>query len=303
MSDGTFLACDWGTTNVRAWVVGANGEAGPEREFPLGVGRLRPGEAAVRFREEIRPGMNAEALPALLCGMIGSTLGWTPVPYVDCPADLPTLARALATVQDGRAPVRIVPGLRGPGAFGGGDVMRGEETQILGWAACEPEEALRLVCHPGTHAKWAVVRDGRLERFVTAMTGELYAVLRRHGVLKTEAPADDEAAFVEGLEAAGDGGALSSRLFTARARVVADGRSAAGTSSYLSGLLIGAEVAALPALLDMPQPQEVTLIGEPALCRRYEVALARRRVETRTRDGDWAVLQGLRALEALAEGA
>ncbi len=300
MSVGAFLACDWGTTNVRAWVVGADGEAGPEREFPLGVGRLRPGEAAIRFREEIRPGMNAERLPALLCGMIGSTLGWTPVPYVDCPADLPVLAGALAVVEGGGAPVRIVPGLRGPGAFGGGDVMRGEETQILGWAADEPDDGSRLVCHPGTHAKWALVRAGRLERFVTAMTGELYDVLRRHGVLKTEAPADDERAFAEGLEAAGDGDALSSRLFTARSRVVADGRSPSGTSSYLSGLLIGADVASAPALLGVPDPRRVTLIGEPALCRRYEAALARRGVGTQTRDGDRAVLRGLRALAELA---
>ena len=297
---GPFLACDWGTTNVRAWVVGEDGAPGPERGFPLGVGRLRPGEASIRFREEIRPGMNAEGLPALLCGMIGSNLGWTPVAYVPCPTSMADLASGLVTVSGGEAPVRIVPGVRGPGAFGGSDVMRGEETQILGWAARHAPTGEHLVCHPGTHAKWAVVRDGRLKRFATVMTGELYAVLSRHGVLATDGADDDEAAFAEGVEAAGDGSALAARLFTGRTRVVADGRPASGTASYLSGLLVGADAATGPDLVGWSGDPRVTLIGEPVLCRRYRPALERRGWTVDTYDGDRAVLDGLTTLAEMA---
>lgn len=296
---GAFLACDWGTTNLRAWVISAGGSVRAQKDFPqLGVSRLQPGEAAARFRNDIRPALGAERLPALLCGMIGSTLGWTVAPYRDCPATLADLAGALVSVESD-PPVRIVPGLRGPGITPASDVMRGEETQIFGWMRLEPSRARgrHVVCHPGTHAKWALVEDGKLQRFATAMTGELFDVLRKHSVLKTEDPAEDPAAFYEGVAAAGDGGALSARLFSARGRVVADGRPANTTSEYLSGLLIGAEVAAVPALLGVPEGAPVQLVGDVALCRWYEKALARRGVESTICDGGMAVLAGLKALQ------
>ena len=195
--------------------------------------------------------------------------------------------------------MRIVPGVRGDGIAGAPDVMRGEETQVFGWLR---QDAARLsgrhvVCHPGTHAKWILVEDGRIERFITAMTGELFAVLGRHGVLKNDAPADDEAAFDAGVAAAQDGGALAARLFTARSRVVAGGEAAESTPSYLSGLLIGAEVASVPGLLGGGSGYPVVLLGDPDLCRWYERALSRRGIETSTHDGEAAALTALTALQ------
>lgn len=288
-----FLACDWGTTNLRAWRVGAGGEVEAEETYPCGVGRLEPGRAAAVFREQVRPALAAEGLPALMCGMIGSTLGWAVAPYVACPAGLEDLAAALTEVAPG---VRIVPGARTAGAFGASDVMRGEETQILGWAAAHAPSGRHVICHPGTHPKWAVVEDGRLVRFATAMSGELFDLLRRHSVLKTEAAAEDEAAFDAGAAAAGDGGALAGRLFSVRARVVADGADPESSASYLSGLLIGAEVAALPAHVGAEGYGEVVLIGAPRLCRWYARALAARGMRTTTVDGEDAALLGLTAL-------
>jgi 2-dehydro-3-deoxygalactonokinase len=294
---GAFLACDWGTTNLRAWLVDETGSVLRDRDFPLGVSRLGPGQAAARFASEVRPAMRAEGLPALMCGMIGSNLGWTVVPYRDCPADLGTLAAGVAEVGNEGPFVRIVPGLRCEGIAGAPDVMRGEETQILGWVAAKSERTVgrRVLCHPGTHAKWALVEDGRLTRFVTAMTGELFAVLGRHSVLKSEAPPNHDSAFDAGVDAAGDGGALSSRLFTARSRVVAGGEDAVTTPSYLSGLLIGAEIAAVPRLLGV-EGEPVEVLGDPALCAWYCRALARRGVAAAVHDGEAAALSGLRAL-------
>jgi 2-dehydro-3-deoxygalactonokinase len=175
--------------------------------------------------------------------------------------------------------------------------MRGEETQLLGWAARHGREAGRaLVCHPGTHAKWVRLIEGRIDHFVTAMTGELFDVLRKHSVLQVRDSDDDEAAFDDGLAAAGDGGALASRLFTARARVVGGDMPAEAVKSYLSGLLIGAEVASLPALLGAPEDEPVVLIGDPGLCRRYRRALEARGRTTTSHDGDEAALAGLKAL-------
>lgn len=293
-----FLACDWGTTNLRAWVVDEQGRAGPERELPgLGVGKLQPGEAGRVFREQVRPAMNAEELPAMLCGMVGSTLGWRVAPYAPCPAGLAEVAGHMLEVER-FPPVRIVPGVQGAGFTAAPDVMRGEETQILGWMELDESRRMgrHVICHPGTHAKWALVEDGRIVRFVTAMTGELFSVMIQHSVLRTEARPDDEAAFDEGLEAAGDGGALSARLFSTRARVVAGGAQPGSSASYLSGLLIGAEIASLPTLLDVRWDEAVALVGEPKLCRWYARALERRGVPHAFTDGDAAVLAGLSAL-------
>lgn len=296
MADPAFLACDWGTTNLRAWLVGGDGEVLAERELPLGVGKLGPGEAQARFEAEVRPALGGEGLPAILCGMIGSNLGWRPVDYVPCPAGLEDLRTALAHVADG---VRIVPGVRCEGIAGAPDVMRGEETQVFGWLL-QDEGRMRgrhVICHPGTHAKWILVEDGRIIRFITAMTGELFAVLTKNGVLKSDAPPGDEAAFDAGLAAAEDGGALAARLFTARARVVAGGEAAESTPSYLSGLLIGAETAALAQQLRGDTGYPVVLLGDANLCRWYGRALARLGHETSTHDGEAAALTALTALQ------
>jgi len=296
MCKPVLLACDWGTTNLRAWTLDAAGAVVAEKDFSLGVSKLAPGEAASRFESEVRPGLDATGLPAILCGMIGSNLGWTTVPYADCPAGLADLAASLTVVADG---VRIVPGLRCDGLAGAPDVMRGEETQVLGWLAQHPERRAgrHLVCHPGTHAKWVLVEDGRIARFVTAMTGELFAVLGRHSLLKSEAPADDAAAFDEGLAAAGRGDALAARLFTARARVVGGKAESDSTPSYLSGLLIGAEVASVPGLLG-EAPKHVALLGDAGLCARYRRALERIGVAVEAFDGEAAAIGGLFALGA-----
>jgi len=296
MAEPTLLACDWGTTNLRAWTLDARGGVVAQKEFPLGVSKLAPGEAARRFEAEVRPALDAADLPAILCGMIGSNLGWTVAPYADCPAGLTEVASRMTEAAEG---VRIVPGLRCPGIAGSPDVMRGEETQILGWLAQRPERRVgrHWLCHPGTHAKWALIDEGRIVRFVTAMTGELFAVLGQHSLLKSDAPATDDATFDEGLAAAGSGDALAARLFTARARVVGGQAPAESTSSYVSGLLIGAEVASTPQLLG-ERPARVVLLGDAFLCSRYRRALSRLGVETEVFDGQAAAIAGLFALGA-----
>jgi 2-dehydro-3-deoxygalactonokinase len=297
MRQARLLACDWGTTNLRAWTLDGQGGVVAQRDFRLGVSRLGAGEAARRFEGEVRPGLDAEGLPAVLCGMVGSNLGWTAVPYIDCPAGVAEVAGRLTAVSDS---VRIVPGLRCEGLAGSPDVMRGEETQILGWLAQHPERRTgrHLLCHPGTHAKWALIEDGRILRFVTAMTGELFAVLSQHSVLRSDAPANDDAAFDAGLAAAGDGDALAARLFTVRARVVGANAEPGSSPSYLSGLLIGAEVAAVPRLLGAA-PREVILLGDAALCARYRRALAGAGIAADVFDGESAAIAGLFALGAL----
>lgn len=296
-----FLACDWGTTNLRAWVVDDHGRPLREREFPdLGVSRLKPGEAAERFVREVRPALGADDLPAILCGMAGSTLGWAVVPYEPAPVGLDQLAARLMRVEAPGPVVRIVPGVVGEGVAGAPEVMRGEETQALGWLAGDPARRAgrRVLCLPGTHAKWVLAEDGRIIRFVTAMTGELFSVLTRHSVLRCEGGPIDSHAFAQGLAVAGDGSALAARLFTARARVVGGGDlRPQGVRSFLSGVLIGSDVASTPALLEAgPSSASVALIGDAALCGAYATAIAHMGSTAQIFDGEAAVLAGLKAI-------
>lgn len=296
-----YLAVDWGTTNVRAWRVGPSGTPLASKQFRLGVSQLEHGTAAGVFEREIRPALEAEALPALMCGMIGSDLGWRSIPYVGCPAGAHELAAQIADVSESGPAVRIVPGLSCAGVAGAPDVIRGEETQAIGWMTDAPERAagVHVLCQPGTHSKWMLIENGQIVRFLTAMTGELFDVLSHHSVLRAETDAEDGEAFDDGLAAAGDGDALSTRLFSARSRIVAGGASPDTASSYLSGLLIGAEIAATPGLLGVAPGATVVVLGAAELCARYSRALRRARYGVREQDGGETVLAGLNAFVAM----
>ena len=295
---GPILAVDWGTTNVRAWVVGPDGSVFKHQNFAVGIGGLAPGEAEQRFRHDIVPAMAAQTLPALLCGMIGSNLGWTAVRYLDCPVGLAALGAALHPVGD---QTWIVPGLRAVRPDGGPDVMRGEETQVFGWLTAAAERSIgeHLLCLPGTHTKWARISNGRIETFVTAMSGELFALLRQHSSLRVADAVDDDTAFADGLTAAGDGNALASLLFTARSRLVGGDLPAVSVQSYLSGVLIGAEVASTPALLNISPGAQIEVIGDVQLGRRYGLALERLGYRPAFTSGETAAKVGLLALHRM----
>ena len=299
MATAAFLAGDWGGTHLRAWVLDEAGQALRGAEFGFGVNRMAPGEARARFGDEVRPALGAERLPALLCGAIGSNVGWVTAPYVDCPASFEAVAAALMAVPGEDPPAWIAPGIRCPGIAGAPDVLRGEETQAFGWLAADParRRGRRLICHPGTHSKWLRIEEGRIARFVSALSGELYDVLNHHSIFKSAEPfVDDEAAFEEGLAAAGDGGDLLARLYAARGRVAGAGASQASTPSFLSGLLIGSEAASLPALIGAELGETIELIGAAPLCARYADALGRLDWTCRTHDGEAAAKAGLAAL-------
>jgi 2-dehydro-3-deoxygalactonokinase len=299
MTNPLFLAADWGTTNLRAWVIGEDGSVLAERRFPWGVGRLQRGEAEARLADTIRPELNARDLPALLCGMIGSTLGMIEVAYVECPAGLHEVAAHLTPVPGQGPQVRIAPGLRCRRLDGDPDVMRGEETKILGWVALDAarRHGRHLLLMPGTHNKWVLIEDGAVRRFVTAMSGELFELVTHHGVLKSEESSPDEPdAFAAGVDRGAEPGALAAKLFSARSRVVGGDMARSAARSYISGLLIGDEVSTLPALLGAQGGREIGLLGDEALCGYYAAALGQLGMKASRHDGDAAVISGLKAL-------
>lgn len=295
MSDTDFLAADWGTSNLRAWRLGAEGAVKAVRKFPWGVGVLQPGEAAHKLKQDIRPALGAEHLPAVLCGMVGSAMGIAVAGYADCPTGGEELARNLYRVDD---QTWIVPGLRCVRPDGYPDVIRGEETKVLGWLTLDRRRAVgdHVLCLPGTHGKWVLVRDGRIHHFMTCMSGELFSVLSEHSVLRPGAPPSDSAAFAEGLTYGAADGPLASRLFTVRARMVGQGLEAGKAASFLSGLLIGDEAAHLPPVLGLGPGAQIGLMGEAALCALYEPALRAQGFAVEEADGEAAVIAALTLL-------
>ncbi|MDQ2962383.1 MAG: 2-dehydro-3-deoxygalactonokinase [Pseudomonadota bacterium] len=272
------IAIDWGTSSARAYRLDARGRILDERSAPLGVQKVEPG----KFPEALSALLGAdvpESVPMIACGMIGSRQGWIEAPYRDCPADFDGIAAALTPVPGMR--LSIVPGLLCRDADGVPDVMRGEETQIMGalddesWAQAAP----RVVVLPGTHSKWALVEGKVIEAFATFMTGELYAVLREHSILGRLAAAGsgDGAALERGvLVSLNDAAALPHDLFSARTLALTGALAPEAVADYLSGLLLGAEVAAGRCWLERHAVTggSVILVGEAALCERYRRALA-----------------------------
>lgn len=276
------IAVDWGTSSFRAYRVDAQGEIVDRRFAARGILTVTSGGFSAVLAEEVGPWLDREPGAIFMSGMIGSRQGWIEVPYVACPASLDAIGRACGTIEweHGRR-VCIAPGLSCRDAHGVPDVMRGEETQILGAADELGGEA--VVCLPGTHSKYARVRDRRIVDFTTHMTGEAFGVLWRHSILgrlsETET-VDDDTAFDAGVDRSAEGQGLLHHLFGVRARGLFAEIPAAGLASYLSGLLIGHEIrSAAPA-------GRVSVIGEDRLARRYIRAFARCGVEARLIAGE-----------------
>jgi 2-dehydro-3-deoxygalactonokinase len=270
------VGIDWGTSNRRAYLIDASGACLAEHEDNQGMlavgGRDKFGASLAGLLEAMRLQHDIPAdVPVIMAGMVGSASGWQEVGYQDASAPLEGLPRHLAPVADpawaGRC--HIVPGYcyRDGGAV---DVMRGEETQLLGAVALGHRDGWIVL--PGTHSKWVLLRDGVIQSLATYMTGELFAMLSAGGTLSSMMSGDttDAAGFAAGLEQAARGQPLSNSLFRVRAGVVAKAAPPEQAAALASGLLIGAEFAAAAL-----QPgQGITVIGSPALAARYAAAAA-----------------------------
>lgn len=288
---GSFIAVDWGTTNRRAWRMSTEGKVEEVFEDAAGITSVPAGKfagEAAGLRERLGD------LPMLLGGMIGSNRGWYETRYVACPADQRDIAAAILWIDERTG---IVPGVCQTIASHP-DVMRGEEVQIIGGIASGVVPQTALVCLPGTHAKWACLRAGRIEAFSTWMTGEIFAILTRHSILapQLEGTAQLGPDFLAGVAASAEADPLAG-LFRVRAAGLL-GKGIEDGSSYVSGLLIGGEVRAGLALMNGNQP---FVIGQPDLCALYAAALAQLQVAGTVVDGAAAFRAGIMALiEVLA---
>ena len=285
------IGIDWGTSSARAYRLAPGGAVLERREAALGILHVAPGGFPEALRSLAGDWIAAGERQVLLAGMVGSRQGWQEAPYVPCPAGLEALAGALVRIPFAEAEVRLVPGLSAEDGAGVPEVMRGEEVQLIG--ALDEAGPDALLCLPGSHAKWVGVEHGQIAWFQTSMTGEAYAALRGHTILgrMMEGDAVPGTAFDAGVARAADPGGLLHHLFGTRTLALFGRLAPADGGSYLSGLLIGHEVAAnLPR--NGPNGGVVHLIGTGPLMALYARAIVLRGGTATLGDAD-AAARGL----------
>ncbi|UPH70335.1 2-dehydro-3-deoxygalactonokinase [Abyssibius alkaniclasticus] len=288
-----WVAVDWGTSNLRLWAMGEDGTVLEARASNAGMSGLA--------RHEFEPALLAQLqgwlpesgrLAVLACGMVGSRQGWVEARYHQVPckaAPFETLAEA--PVQSPRISVLVVPGLK---QMSPPDVIRGEETQIAGLLAAQPDFD-GVACLPGTHTKWAQISAGEVVSFCTYMTGELFALLSRGSVLRHSIAETgwDEAAFDAGLaDALARPEAIARRLFSLRAESLLTELSPLAARARLSGLLIGTELAAAKRYW---LGQNLAIIGAQEISRIYARALESQGASANLHDATGLTLAGLTA--------
>lgn len=294
-----WIAVDWGTSRLRAWAFDARGvEIGRSRS-DSGMGGLARDAFEPALSAVIGPWLAApDVTPVIACGMVGARQGWIEAPYRAVPCAPPGPAEAIrAPVHDPRMSVTILPGVSQSSPA---DVMRGEETQVAGFLAAHPDFDGTL-CLPGTHTKWVQISAGEIVSFRTVMTGDLFAALSGHTVLRhTIGAGEDAPAFLQAVaDAMARPEALTARLFSLRAEDLLAGLSRATASARASGLLIGVELAGAKGYW---LGARLAVIGSGRLADLYAEALAAQGVMPDRADADQMVLAGLTAARATMTG-
>jgi 2-dehydro-3-deoxygalactonokinase len=265
------IGIDWGTTGFRAFRMARNGTIRDRRAGPRGILNVPNGRFAETLREEVGPWLAAGEDQIVLSGMIGSRQGWKEARYLPCPAGSAEIAAALVDIEFDWAKVKLVPGLSCTDRAGVAEVMRGEETQVIGVPALLSSSG--IACLPGTHSKWVQVDGGRITDFTTHMTGETYGALRGYTILgrtMRDGPSNG-APFEAGVRRSADPGGLLHHIFGVRSLVLAERLEETDAGAYLSGILIGHEIR---AALAEAHGAVVHVIGAPDLTHLYANAIS-----------------------------
>jgi 2-dehydro-3-deoxygalactonokinase len=299
-ADTPVLGIDWGTTNRRAYLLDHNGRLVGQHNDEFGILSV-----AGKFEDSLKDLLERLKLSraeVIMSGMVGSRNGWQQIPYLSVSQPISSLSDAAVEIGTSLPDVRcrIVPGYQFTDQYGNPDVMRGEETQVLGALTLAASDGWFLL--PGTHSKWVHVKGGVITEFITFMTGEFYSLLSTHGTLAslmTEQPSVPEA-FEAGVKASQQGG-FTHMAFCCRALVVTYAMPAAHASSYLSGLLIGTELQEIRRRTTDGDRMRVQMIGSPALEARYVAAMEYFQISAKVWQPDEVYLAALRVLSGMKQ--
>ena len=294
MKAGCLIAVDWGSSQFRAYLLDRGGTVIEKTENNGGVFRQQDGGFANFLYASCDQWLNsASGLPVIMCGMIGSRQGWVETTYLKCPMAVRQLSQCLVKIPEVHAnPVFIVPGITSNSISAFSDVIRGEETQIIGLQS-KYQLADTVICLPGTHSKWVSVSGDQINGFTTFLTGELYTAIKTTGSIQSVIRIDEfnKAAFEEGIRMSRQPGGLSHHIFSVRSRLVSGESDQGAFSSYLSGILIGAEISA--GLTFYPEIDKITLIGNRVLLHQYGLAFAEFDIGVEPISSDGASVNGL----------
>ncbi|QND54921.1 2-dehydro-3-deoxygalactonokinase (plasmid) [Phyllobacterium sp. 628] len=290
-----YAVADWGTSRFRLWLLDDKGVVVAERRSDDGLDTSRARGFAETLEDHLASLRAPADLPVIICGMAGSRQGWMEANYVSVPADLTAILSGAVKIEGIERDVRIIPGLSQSG--NAPNVMRGEETQLLG-AMLDRNLRSGLVAMPGTHSKWVELEDGKAKSFSTYLTGELYALLAGHSILRhsigaaAETVSSEHPEFTAGLQLmlAGNRRMLG-ELFGIRAAMLLENLPPEGAASRLSGLLIGTEIAG--AQERYGADVKVTLVASGAMATLYTKALTLAGLSFDSVDADEAVRKGL----------
>ena len=291
----SLVAVDWGTSHLRVWLLDADGAVRAEHRSSEGMGST----AREQFHPVLETHLAELAVPAdvpvVMCGMVGSRQGWAEARYLTVPVSLADVAAAAVRIPGIARDIRIMPGLSKPDRQSP-DVMRGEETQLLGLTRLAPAAGERFVCMPGTHSKWVRMKGDSVIDFVSFLTGDAFAVLSHHSVLRHSLSGGDvdpaSSEFREAVRASLHSSAdILARLFSIRPAGLLQNLDPAAAAARLSGYLIGQEIAGAKARFVLPDC--VDLIGDPKLGELYGEALAIAGFSSALHDSDTAVIAGL----------
>ena len=293
-----WIAVDWGTSNIRAWMINSDGDVVLSAASDKGMAHLQPQEFEAALLELAGGWLVKDCrIDVMICGMAGAKTGWIEAPYRSAPC--PPLARgetASPHVRDARLKVCIVPGIKTDQP--GHDVMRGEEIQVAGYLAANPRFE-GVLCMPGTHTKWVHIKNGQIVSFRTYMSGELFSILSRHSVLAPCLAADgwNDSEFLGAVDTIlSRPESLASRLFGIRAASLIADLPPAGAAARLSGFLVGAEIAAAKQYW---LGRNLVIIGAEKISRAYFKALTQVGAQPATTDAARVTLAGFAALKRL----
>lgn len=291
-----WIAVDWGGSFVRAWLMSAEGQILAAQSSQQGALKLRPEQ----FEAALLALLHAWLPPVgqvtvLICGMAGSRQGWQEAPYLAIPLTLShELNPTALTTQDARLRVFILPGLK---QLNPPDVMRGEETQLLGFITQNPKFN-GVVALPGTHNKWVRLHNQCVLNFTTCMTGELFDLLAHQSVLRhsVQSEAWDHTAFDQAvLQALEQPAATSQRLFALRAHHLLEATTPDILRAQLSGELLGLELSAIHAAAYLQTELPLVLIGSSKLSALYARALKLMGITAHVETGECLTVAGLNA--------
>ena len=290
MTQPDWSAVDWGTSNFRAWACSRDGTVLEQVHSDQGMGKIAPQDFEAVLSDALKPFLGQTRLPIICCGMVGAKQGWHEAPYATVPCEPAQFHNTVhVTTTDDRLDVHIVGGVSQSGPA---DVMRGEETQIAGFIDRHPDFE-GVLCLPGTHTKWVHISAREIVSFRTFMTGELFALLSDHSVLKHSVTNGDwnQSAFEAGLDVSISAPQMAAaHLFGLRAEGLVNGMTPSVARSRLSGMLIGLELAGSKPYW---QGQEIVVIGEPKLSDVYVHALGLQYAPAQTVDAGHLTLSGL----------